>query len=109
MANNNNTPKKLCRVCGIEKPETSEFFRIKNGKTIAPCRDCIRLNKQDWRRRNPEKVAAQKKRSHAIHRDEDNARYKAWYQENKDYIRNEYWPEHYQEHKAEYIQRSADW
>ena len=62
-----------CKACGLEKPIENFRERLYDGKyrcRIWQCEGCERDAKTEWERKNPEKVAAQKARYQAKHRDE---------------------------------------
>lgn len=47
------SPVRLCDKCLVPKPNTSEFFELKNGFTTASCRDCRRAYRREWHKKNP--------------------------------------------------------
>lgn len=55
----------LCRKCKERKPESQfSFQKTKNSRMRhAYCRPCATENTREWRKKNPEKFAAQKKRT----------------------------------------------
>lgn len=65
MADDPVTPMKACRKCGIEKPETLEFFS-RNGPSKRllrnTCKPCYAAQTALWRAKNPEKYQAMKTR-----------------------------------------------
>lgn len=103
---------KPCNKCGEIFPNTLEYFRVgRPGKTGATCRKCHCAVKKNWRQNNPDKVAAEKKRSHERHRETDNARVKRWADENRDYKREQdrqYRLDHLEERRAYEAQWQRD-
>lgn len=78
---------RCCNVCGEKFPETEQYFpkgkRYKKG--LKPqCKKCDRERLRIWRRNNPEKAAAQRKRGYDKHRDARIAYAQKWYYEHLD-------------------------
>jgi len=119
--------KKKCIKCGVEKPNTLEFFRKSQGdKLRGGCRECEREYKQKyreenidlvkeaskrWKKENPDKVKAYdrspKKKEYFEKNKEHIKEYKKkYYQENKDKIsikkKKEYRLEHPLEHTVDF-------
>lgn len=59
------TPTKPCIKCGEVLPDTAEHFRTMRDRTIGTCRPCHRKALKEWRKANPDKYAAQRKRNYA--------------------------------------------
>ena len=49
---------KICKVCGLEKSE-KDFY----ASSRVTCRKCTQKRARDWRKANPDKRAAQKRRA----------------------------------------------
>lgn len=47
----------LCKKCGETKPQIK--FRIRNGIVVFPCKECQRVQHQEYRASHPEYVAKQ--------------------------------------------------
>src|SRR5690349_4450261 len=95
-------PRKSCTICGREFPDTPDYFPIykAHGKRYHrnQCRECWRKGRKahsddtreadrarraKWRKENPDKVKAQKQRSHVRRRDHNNARTRRWAEAHK--------------------------
>lgn len=63
---------KTCTKCGVAKPATSEHFYVRrekgNERLRADCKDCIRSERQQYRRDHPERVKESSRKSHLKHR-----------------------------------------
>jgi hypothetical protein len=57
---------KTCRICGETKPR-DDFYRRAGASDglFSKCKACAAAYTREWRRRNPEKVRAQKRRGRA--------------------------------------------
>lgn len=89
----NSIPQKQCSRCKQSFPATTEHFSLHKGKLYCHCRACLKLDKQE---------------SHERNREKDNARTKAWAEENREY-RLEQGRQYYQENRNVIIKRVRDW
>lgn len=76
---------KSCSKCCIVKPydQFSRASKEKSGRK-SRCKSCISEDVKTFREKNPEVVKEWERRSISKHRDEHNARGRAWYNANKD-------------------------
>lgn len=99
---------KCCKDCSQEFPATPEYFPLekRNSDGLQTwCRQCDRIRRKQWRDAHPDLVAAQKKRGHALHREQDNARSSTWYYDNLDYSKQQK-HEYYLAHRQEFLDRA---
>lgn len=69
MANPELPPLVVCTKCGEARPHTREFFSPYPNRSLRnKCKQCCAAETREWRRLNPEKVAAMKQRSKEYHR-----------------------------------------
>lgn len=56
---------KTCRDCHKSLPATTEYFFMGRASLAPRCKSCANIMQQRWRRANPDKVRAQKRRARA--------------------------------------------
>ena len=82
------TPMKRCPKCGVEKPATPEYFtraKVRKGGLHPYCKDCKRESDAEWRKNNPEKDSAYKRKWDENNRDKKDAYRKEYYRENREW------------------------
>lgn len=108
---------KLCNKCNKELPLTGEYFQTDKGRYSNPCKECRRELRREWRKNNPEKVKALKKRYYEKNRDKiiaRNAEYvkknpgvrKAWAEKNR--WRFEEYSKRYKEYQRQWRQANKE-
>lgn len=123
-----NTTTRICKTCKEPYPLTLEYFppcgKSPSGEQWfrLQCRECWRKRERDYhatpeaieakrqsrKRRDPEKVAAEKSRSQKKHRDSANRRSQK-YVERKLADNPNFLKELYQKNKPDLIKRATDW
>ena len=96
--------KKKCIKCGVEKPNTLEFFRKSDGdKLRGGCRECEKEYNRKYREENPETVSEASRRWKEQNEDKVKAygkspKKKEYFEKNKEHIK-EYKKKYYLENK----------
>lgn len=76
----------ICDRCRQDKPE-SGFYPSRLARGIHQCKACINADQYDWRKRNPEKSLAARKRWRIRHREDNLRKAKEWRANNPDKVR----------------------
>ncbi|CAI8881985.1 HNHc domain-containing protein [Bacillus sp. IT-79MI2] len=79
--------KKVCSKCGIEKPNTLEFFRKARKSLRADCRECGRLSHREWLDNNKEQQKEYGKKYNEENKEKRKDWFDNWNANNKEYRR----------------------
>lgn len=102
-------PQIHCHRCDTFYPQTEEFFRRnRHGNLSSPCRKCVAATKRAYRKANPDKVAADKKRDYEKRKEAIREYHKQWYQSNIEQQRA-YKKQYSLDHAEEARERASIW
>ena len=75
-----------CSKCNAKYPATTEFFKLSKKWLGRTCRPCLRKDKKEWHKNNPEHVKKYKREYYHKNKEQELAACKRYYQKNKDII-----------------------
>lgn len=81
---------KICTTCKVEKTTSSDFYYSSRDGYLAVCISCNKKKDKENRQKKPEQAKERKKKWRSVkeNRDKENARYKGYYEVNKEYLKN---------------------
>lgn len=99
---------KRCKKCNTLYPATNEFFYYNKGYLCSPCKECISKANKEYSKKNPEKVATNKKKWQQTNREKVYRSTRNWMKNNPEHV-EAYYQQYYQEHKLKYRERNRKW
>ena len=97
---------KVCTVCGIEYPATSEFFHQRKGSKsglVSACKNC----RKEYCAKNKEYISKRRKEHYIKNKEHILQQHKEYYVEHKD-ERSQYSKEYHVEHKEQIAKRKNE-
>lgn len=98
-----------CSKCGTEYPFTAEYFVTCKGRLTPRCKVCNRVRTAEWRKSNPERAAATKKKCYEAKKEQYQQHNRERYHKIPIEKQRQQKHDYYVKHREEHHDRSRQW